>query len=90
MDKVKIGDIVRTQYDDYGKVVQETSCFFIGKHKGKMYEVQLLSKEEETEWAYDDEIIKCGRIESIWQKVRAFMLNYLRKIQKGEKSANEE
>lgn len=69
MDKVKIGDIVRTQYDDYGKVVQETSCFFIGKHKGKMYGVQPLSKEEETEWLYDDEIVKCGRIESIWQRV---------------------
>lgn len=86
MDKVKIGDIVRTQYDDYGKVAQETSCFFIDKHRGKMYEVQLLSKEEETEWLYDDEIIKCGRIESTWQKMRAPIFNYLKKLSKGRET----
>ena len=90
MDKVKIGDIVRTLYDDYGKVIQETSCFCIDGHNGKMYEVRpLLREEEETEWLYDDEIMKCGRIESIWQKVRASVFNYLRKMQKRRKPENE-
>lgn len=90
MDKMKIGDIVRTLYDDYGKIMQETPCFCINGHKGKMYEVQLLSKEEATEWLYDNEIIKCGRIESIWQKVRASIFNYLRKMRREEKPADEE
>ena len=69
MNKMKIGDIVRTHDDDYGKIVQETSCFCVDGHKGKMYGVQPLSRREETEWVYDDEIVKCGRIESIWQRV---------------------
>ena len=68
MDKMKIGDIVRTQYDDYGKIVQEAPCFYIGDHRVKMYKVRPLSCAEGTEWLYDDEIMKCARLESIWQR----------------------
>ena len=89
MDKVKIGDIVRTHDDDYGEIVQETACFCINGHKEKMYEAQSLLRAGETEWLYDDEIVKCARIESIWQRMRAFILNYLGKIRKGEKPENE-
>lgn len=69
MDKMKIGDIVRTQYDDYGKIAQETPCFYIGDHRVKMYKVRPLSCAEGTEWLYDDEIMKCARLESIWQRI---------------------
>ena len=90
MDKVKIGDIVRTFNNDYGEIVQETACFSVNGHSGKMYEVRPLLRVEETEWLYDDEIAKCGRIESIWQRVRASMFNYLGKIRKGGKPEDEE
>lgn len=90
MDKVKIGDIVRTPADDYGEIVQETACFSVNGHRGKMYEVRPLLREEETEWLYDDEIMKCGRIESIWQKMRASMFSQLKKMSKGGKLGDEE
>lgn len=90
MDKVKIGDIVRTPADDYGEIVQETACFSVNGHRGKMYEVRPLLREEETEWLYDDEIAKCGRIESIWQRVRASMFSQLKKMSKGGKPEDEE
>lgn len=90
MDKVKIGDIVRTHDDDYGEIVQETACFSVNGHNGKMYEVRPLLGEEETEWLYDDEIAKCGHIESIWQRVRASIFSQLKKMSKGGKLEDEE
>lgn len=40
MDKMKVGDIVKTHDDDYEKIAQETACFSVNGHNGKMYEVR--------------------------------------------------
>lgn len=79
MDKIRVGNIVKTYGGEYGIVIQETATFSFDKYAGKMYGVQPLDNFNETYWMYAEEIMKCGFFESIIMK---FKYGFLRGTKK--------
>lgn len=67
----KTTDIVKTYGDNYGRIIGKTATFKIGDRDGVMYGVQPLDHPDMTHWLFEDEIIKCGFFESLYQRIKA-------------------
>lgn len=88
MDKIKVGNIVKTYGDKYGIVIQETATFSFDKYAGKMFGVQPLDNFNETYWLYAEEVVKCGFFESIILKFKYGFLRGTKKLFKINSPSN--